>query len=101
MADVKLNDPLGREVVLHDRTWYGHIVKGHPEITGDRTLVEEAVTTPDEIRQSNSDADCRLYFAPGPRPAVKMMVVVDVSAGVVKTAHLAKRVSGGALEWSK
>jgi hypothetical protein len=30
-----------------------------------------------------------------------MMVVVDVVLGLVKTAHFARRVSGGALEWSK
>jgi hypothetical protein len=30
-----------------------------------------------------------------------MMVVVDVSLGLVKTAHLAKRVSGGEQEWSR
>ena len=29
------------------------------------------------------------------------MVVADVVRGIVKTAHLAKKVNGGAVEWSK
>ncbi|MGQ9652188.1 MAG: hypothetical protein ACUVXJ_18990 [Phycisphaerae bacterium] len=32
MADVELTDPLGRTIVLHDRTCCGHIVGVHPEI---------------------------------------------------------------------
>jgi hypothetical protein len=29
------------------------------------------------------------------------MLVADVVRGVVKTAHLAKKVSGGAIEWAR
>jgi hypothetical protein len=101
MADAKLTDPLGREIVLHDHTWHAHIVKYHPEVKPHRSLVEQAIGSPDEIRHSNSDADCRLYYGPGPRADVIMMLVGDVSLGIVKTAHLARKVTGGALEWSK
>ncbi|MFH1417156.1 MAG: hypothetical protein ABII12_02570 [Planctomycetota bacterium] len=100
MADSRLTDPLRREITLYDRTWFGHIVKGHPEIAEDRLLVEQAVTRPTEIRQSASDPDCRLYYGSGPRPTVIMMVVVDVAIGVVKTAHLAGKITGGPVEWS-
>ena len=47
MADTTLTDPLGRDIVLHDRTWYGHIVKGHPDMSG------------------HYDENCRIYFGPG------------------------------------
>ena len=47
----------------------------------------------------DSDPDGRLYFGPGPREGVIMMVVVDLALGLVKTAHLASKVSGGDLEW--
>lgn len=101
MTDTKVNDPLGREIVLHDRTWHGHIIKGHPEVSDARALVEQAVRAPDEIRHSRSDVDCRIYFGQGPRNGVKIMVVVDVALGLVKTAHLAEKISGGSIEWSK
>ena len=99
MADTSLRDPLGRMVVLHERTWYGHIVRGHPEVATHRALVEAAVRQPDAIRHSRSDPECRLYFGPGPRPGVRMMVVADVAQGIVKTAHLVKKIFGGAVEW--
>jgi hypothetical protein len=100
MADSKLIDPLHREITLHDRTWIAHIIKGHPELADYRQLAEQAITAPTEIRHSTSDPDCRVYYGPGPRPTVKMMVVADVSLGLVKTAHLARKITGGDLEWS-
>ena len=101
MADATLTDPLRRKIVLYDHTWHRHIVKYHPEVKDHRSLVEQAIHSPDEIRHSNSDPDCRLYYGPGPRAGVIMMVVAEVSLGIVKTAHLARKVSGGASEWSK
>ena len=35
------------------------------------------------------------------RGIVIMMVVGDVALGIVKTAHLARKVTGGTVEWSK
>jgi len=101
MVDSHVQDPLGRSIVLHDRTWHGHILKAHPDMEPNRSLVEQALRSPDEIRHSRSDADCRIYFAPGPRKGVRIMVVADVALGLVKTAHLAKTISGGPQEWSK
>lgn len=101
MPDMELTDPLGRRIILHERTWYGHILKAHPEMDAARFLVEEAVRSPNEIRHSNSDSDCRLYYGPGPRAEVRILVVVDVVLGLVKTAHFAKKVSGGRQEWSR
>jgi len=99
MADSQLTDPLGRTITLHDRTWHGHILKGHPEVEPYRDLVEQAVRDPYEIRQSRSDENCRLYFGRGPRETVRIMVVADVVEAVVKTAHLCRRVTGGEREW--
>ena len=101
MADAALVDPLGRLLLLRDRTWHGHIAKTHPELGDYRTLVENAVQSPEEIRISRSDPDCRIYFGPGPRATVRIMVVGDVVRGVIKTAHWCARLSGGKTEWSK
>ena len=94
-------DPLGRAITLHERTWRGHILRAHPEMTTVRELVEGAAPQPDEIGHSRSAPECRLYFGRGPRSTVIIMVVVDVAQGLVKTAHLAKQISGGPVEWSK
>lgn len=94
MPDVTLTDPLGRAITLHAHTWYGHIIKGHPEVAGHRALVEGAVTAPHEIRYSTSDPDCRVYYGSGPSPGLLVAVVADVVAGFVKTAYLANRMKG-------
>src|SRR5437763_1260087 len=99
MPDSTLTDPLGRRIMLLDSTWHGHVLKGHPELSRVRVLVEGAVQAPLEIRISNADPDCRLYYGPGPRLGIIMQVVVDIVQGLVKTAHFAKKRTGGATEW--
>lgn len=99
MADSTLTDPLGRAIVLHGHTWYGHIAKRHPEMRGLRSFVEKAVEQPIRICFSTSDANCRLYYGPGPAAGMMVAVVADVAAGLVKTAYRAARVKGTP-EWS-
>jgi len=98
MPDSHLTDPLGRTITLHDRTWHGHIIKGHPEMTGHRDLAEAAITSPEAILHSRGDTNCRLYMGVGPRNTVKLVVVADIVQGHVKTAYLAKRTKG-TQEW--
>ena len=101
MANRALTDPLGRTVTLHNRTWYGHILKNHPDLRAHRRLVEEVVTAPLEIRTDAADpANGRLYYGIGPRSGMMIAVAVDVTVGIVLTAHLTKAVKAGALEWS-
>ena len=100
MADATLTDPLGRTVVLHDRTWFGHIIKGHPDVRPARILAERAILTPSEIRYSFSDPECRLYYGDADSRGIMMVVVADIRAGVVKTAYRARKMKG-MLEWSR
>jgi hypothetical protein len=100
MADETFTDPLGREIVLHDRTWYGHILKGHRELAGEREYAGMAIVEPLEIRHSLSDQDVRLYHGPARRRDVVLRVVVDIELGLVKTAHYVRKPQGGEVEWS-
>src|SRR5690242_8630948 len=43
VADTRITDPLGRTVVLHGHTWFGHVVKQHPEMRPYRRLAEAGV----------------------------------------------------------
>lgn len=81
------------------QAWHGHIIRGHPELAELRGLAEAAVTSPLAIHLSRMGAEGRLYFGPGPRSETIILVVADLSLGVVKTAHLSKRFSGGPREW--
>ena len=100
MPDTTLIDPLSRRIVLHDRTWWGHIVKFHPDMRGQRPAVESAVRSPLSIHFSASDADCRLYYGQTSNSGVMVAVVADVAAGFVKPAYRTDRAKG-AIEWSR
>src|SRR5215208_3758999 len=100
MPDSNLRVPLGRTIVLHNHTWYGHITKRHPEMSRYRELVENAITQAKEIRISAADPDVRVYFGDGPRPGIMTAVFATLSGGFVKTAHLLKT-GKGVIEWSK
>lgn len=99
MSDTSHVDPLGRTVVLRNSTWEGHILIGHPEIAPDRDLVGAAIESPIRIEWSARDADGWRYYGRGPRPGVMMHVAADVVLGIVKTAFLVERFSGGVEEW--
>jgi hypothetical protein len=98
MADSVLVDPLGRILRLDEATWTRHIIKGHPDVSRYRTLVEAAVQTPEEFRFSRSSEDCRLYYGEGPRKGLWLCVVGDTVAGIVKTVYLTRRPVGD-IEW--
>jgi hypothetical protein len=66
-----------------------------------RSLVEQALERPIEVRHSHSDSNCRLYYGLGPAPETMVLVVADVALGLVKTARFANRFTGGDLEWSR
>ena len=95
----RLTDPLSRQIDLSEDTWYGHIVKGHPEMQGLRKEAEAAILQPASIHFSASDENCRLYYAPAPRSPLMICVVAEVVGGFVKTAYLTKRIKPGVQEW--
>ncbi len=51
--------------MLQDRTWAGHIAKGHPEVKNDRLLVERTIESPDEIRIAAPGRIAGFTTAPG------------------------------------
>ena len=99
MADSPLIDPLGRVVTLADHTWERHILVAHPDMDGGREDVERATTSPRSIWLSGSDTAVRIFYGDGPSPYLLVAVKVNIQTGIVLTAHLAKRETGGRREW--
>lgn len=99
IADFFGDDPLGRTITLHGRTWIGHIVPGHPEMADRRADAESAILRPAEIHFSKSDNQCRLYYTPVLGDGLRIAVVADIVLGLVKTAYPVKRAKGGPKEW--
>ncbi len=100
MADSRLIDPLGRHMTLHDRTWFGHVIKFHPELVEYRDEVEQSIIQPDDIVFSTSDSACRMYHRQSVRRGRIIVTVVDLEGGFVKTAHFVKTARKGRVEWS-
>jgi len=99
MRDSTIEDPLRRTIRLTNATWFGHILKGHPDLSLQRLTVEHTVRRPMEIQVSTYDADCRVYYS-RPNKAGRMIVVVaDVVQGIVKTAYAAIKKKKGTVEW--
>lgn len=98
MAGQIIIDPLGRKITLADRTWHGHIVRGHPEVGDHLRLVLDCLQTPDKILFSRNHISARVYVGKGPRIHLMMVVVANIELGQVLTAYLAKTVRGE-VEW--
>ena len=101
MATRTFTDPLGRQITLHNHTWFGHILRRHPDLRAHRRLVEETITAPLSIRFADGQpVDTRLYYGVGPRSGMLIVLAADLTAGHVLSAHLAKVAKPGAIEWS-
>jgi hypothetical protein len=100
MADATVTDPLGRAIVLHEGTWFGHILRRHPEMRGTRPQVEQTIRQPREIRLSTYDADCRTCYSDIVRAGMMIAVVIDVRQALVRTAFYTTRPRGD-IEWSR
>ncbi len=102
MADTFLIDPLGRQITLHDRTWYGHILPGHPDMHDHRVLLSHAISDPLSIRFDLKLASVRRYIGIGPRSKRVIMVAADVELGLVKSAFVVpERRVHGEIEWQR
>ncbi len=102
MADTSLIAPLGRQITLHDRTWYGHILPGHPDLASHRSLVHAALTDPLSIRIEPGDAKNRLYIGAGLKEDRIIVVVSSLPLRLVKTAFQApSRRAKGVIEWKR
>jgi hypothetical protein len=99
MSDSTIEDPLGRSIRLTNATWFGHIVKGHPDMSLQRLTVEHTVRRPLEIQLSTYDPDCRVYYSHPNKAGQMIVVVADVVTGIVKTAYEAIKKKKGTIEW--
>ena len=85
-------DPFGREIVLTEEVWFGHIVLGHAEFHERPSIVQAALTTPASIKSDRRYPLREVYYraAPLPYPFANLLVRVVVKfyeAGEVVTAH--------------
>ena len=102
MADETHVDPLGRSITLHDRTWFGHILPGHPDMEVHRALLFRAIHNPLSILFEPGMPHGRRYIGIGPRPERVILVAADIELGLVKSAFIIpERRIRGEVEWQR
>ena len=85
MADESSKDPLGRSITLHDFTWYGHIMKRHPDMRMLRRHVQDAIVSPIAIQRRSSRVRS---------PRTKTALVTGASRGIGRATALALAQAG-------
>ena len=58
-------DRRGREVVLHEDTWYEHILGNHPEMMGSESAVADAIQGAEHVKIDRFAANRRCYYRRG------------------------------------
>ncbi len=108
MADARLVDPLGDEVVLYDRTWYGHIIKRRAEMRRYRAAVEDIVRAPVVVLRRETTAGGprgRVYLGRCPdrnlliKVCVEEITIAEETELIVKTAYLCRTTGPGEQLW--
>ena len=91
-----LTDPLGFTVTLERNCWYGHILRGHPEMRRRLNDVQRALLKPTEIHESTQHRRWNMIYyvrCPGRdrfQEYLKVSVWVHDAQGqraIVTTAH--------------
>lgn len=84
---LRCQDRWNREIVLTDRTWYGHVLSNHAELTDHLTAVERTVRRPQRVTTDKDDPDREVFYRRGILPVpyhrdyLKVVVQFDNDAG--------------------
>ena len=93
-----VSDPFDRSVVLNTVTWDTHILKGHPEMTGNETAVKRTVENPEFIHRSTWNPKAEIFCAKIPEssyPNLYTRVIIGYNGnnkGSVETALFTKSI---------
>ncbi|MDP9364692.1 MAG: hypothetical protein M3Q10_10800 [Chloroflexota bacterium] len=104
---LRRTDRWGREIVLDDDCWYGHVVRRRSYFSGrELDCVGEALTAPSLVTHDVDDLDRECFYRPSPLPrpygGLLVKVVVDFASadvatgeGLVVTVHLTPKPKPG------
>ena len=102
-----VQDVFGVEVCLPERRWKGHVLASHPEMSSHLEAIEQAITNPQFVFQSDIDTDAKLFYRRGIVQGkyrhlfVKVAVSYATTPAIVKTAFFTDSMTGGKLLWAK
>ena len=107
MAYFKLFDCWGRVITAYEETWQ-HATTGHPELIGNENFVMTTLVAPEELRQSDTAANTKIYVGPtinkgtyaGEHP-VSIVRYQGTTAGVWVTGYFTSSSQTQKVLWKK
>jgi hypothetical protein len=80
--------------ILYSDTWHHHILKGHPELQGKESLVEEVVRRPSAIFASNTLSSGYIFVKASVTDFSGRLLRVVVRGGNIITAYFSSATGG-------
>ena len=101
MTRFEIDTPLGFTVRTSDTYWQRLIIK-HPDIADLEILVQQALSTPDEIRQSSRDEAILLFYCLCKTQRWVVAVAKRLNGdGFLITAYQTDSIKEGAMLWRR
>jgi len=93
-------DPEGREIILHDTTWWRHIKKYHPEIRS-VSEIKSIIQNPDFITEISSRSSLAYTKIARSNLNVNVFAKMDntYEKGYVTTSYLTSKDPDGSIIW--
>ncbi|MFQ4134882.1 DUF4258 domain-containing protein [Nodosilinea sp. PGN35] len=99
-AYLAVTTPLGRQVRTTAAYWDVIATLKHPIMRGKEVLVQQALQTPIEIRQSKSDPSVYLHYGVEPPYLICVVVRYLNGDGFIITAYRTNKIKEGAVVWT-
>lgn len=92
--------PLGRRIRVTVAYWNIIVTIKHPIMQGKEDLVQQALQSPMEIRQSRSDPDVYLHYVAEPPYLICAVARYLNGDGFLITAYRTNKIKEGTLLWT-
>ncbi|MCK4641036.1 MAG: hypothetical protein KAU06_06845 [Candidatus Marinimicrobia bacterium] len=97
-------DPEGRNVTLHRHTFYGHILKNHPQPYIKQESIQSTIENPKHIKESETVENSLIYVSSTTDSKdfnVTTKFDSDLKSGYVTSAYVSKKPKKGSIIWPK
>lgn len=92
---------LGKRITVTEEYWQKIITIKHPSMAGRDAQVQETLTDPDEVRESKSDPQVKLYYRVYGNFHLCVVVKHLNGDGFIITTYFTDRVKEGVSAWIK
>ena len=99
-AYFEVTTPLGRHIRVTAAYWDVIVTLKHPIMRGKEDLVQQALQTPIEIRQSRSDPSVYLHYGVEPPYLICAVVRYLNGDGFIITAYRTSKIKEGTVVWT-